>query len=102
MTDPKSQLVGLTDRLATSVLKRYWFQFELIDAPSALNLGCGITAYSRDDALTILRERVFRGGDSPRIVNVQEDVDVSTLDPKHVLGNIGLVVDRGVWFPLGC
>jgi hypothetical protein len=27
------------------------------------------------------------------------DVDVASLDAKHVLPNIGPVVVRGVWFP---
>lgn len=30
-----------------------------------------------------------------------EDVDVSTLDPEHVLPNTGVPAARGIWFPLG-
>jgi hypothetical protein len=37
----------------------------------------------------------------PAVVQVVENVDVSTLDQKHVLPNIGDVTVRGVWFPLG-
>jgi hypothetical protein len=31
------------------------------------------------------------------ITSVISDVDVSTLDPKHILPNIGPSVVRGVW-----
>jgi hypothetical protein len=82
-------------------LKRYWFSFENLGKPSALNLGCGVTAYGYDDAINLLRERVFAGKELPRIVGCNEDLDVSTLDQKHVLPNIGLVTVRGIWFPQG-
>ena len=81
------------------LLTRYWFTFERIASPSPLNLGCGVTAYDLADAVSILRERVFREIDLPRITQQIENVDVSTLDPKHVLPNMGLVTERGVWFP---
>jgi hypothetical protein len=83
------------------ILKRYWFTFERSTSPTPLNLGCGVTAHSYDDALALLRERVFCGKAMPHISGYIEDVDVSTLDPKHVLPNIGLVVSRGIWFPHG-
>jgi hypothetical protein len=37
----------------------------------------------------------------PKIIEIQEDVDVSKLDPKHVVPNIGSVTIRGIWFPMG-
>ncbi len=81
-------------------LKRFWFTFSSLPRLSALNLGCGITAYSYEDAVRLLRERVF-GGDEPSIATVEENVDVSKLDQKHVVPNMGVVVTRGIWFPLG-
>ena len=81
-------------------LRRFWFQFREYDKPSALNLGCGVTAYSYDDALSLLRERVFLQEDFPEIEACTEDIDVSTLGAK-ILSNIGIVVDRGIWFPRG-
>jgi hypothetical protein len=81
--------------------RRYWFRFEISDIPTPLNLGCGVTACDYDDALTLLRERVFPGRELPRIVECIEDVDVSTLDRNHVRPNMGVVVYPGVWFPLG-
>jgi hypothetical protein len=82
-------------------LRRYWFKFGPLKTPSALNIGCGITAYDYDDAINVLREQVFASQPLPSIASFVEDVDVSTLDQKHVLPNLGQVVKRGVWFPLG-
>lgn len=82
------------------MLKRFWFRF----APSStnrgvLNLGCGVTAFDYDDAVELLKSSVFRDEPLPQIVDVIEDVDVQTLDQKHVVPNMGTVVHRGVWFP---
>ena len=83
-----------------SPLKRYWFRFSAQDF-SSLSLGCGITAYSYDDAVSILERVVFAGVQAPEITDVVEEVDVSTLDENHVIPNMGICVDRGVWFPQG-
>jgi hypothetical protein len=82
-------------------LKRYWFSFERFSNPTPLNLGCGVTAYSREDATHLLRDRVFGERELPAIVGCIEDVDVTTLDQEHVVPNIGSVNVRGVWFPGG-
>jgi hypothetical protein len=82
-------------------LRRYWFSFEKVARPNPLNLGCGVTAYDYADATSLLREGVFSRKELPLIVACVEDVDVSTLDPKHILPNIGLVNVRGIWFPQG-
>jgi hypothetical protein len=85
-------------------LHRYWFQFDLKlgdDAPAGTLLGCGVTAFNYEDAIALLGERVFRSASLPPIVEVREDVDVSQLDPGHVLPNMGIPIDRGVWFPKG-
>jgi hypothetical protein len=84
-----------------NTLKRFWFVFELLGRPNALNIGCGVSAYDYDDATNILRERVFVGQQLPSIRSFVEDVDVSTLDPRHVVPNVGSVTTRGVWFPQG-
>jgi hypothetical protein len=82
-------------------LKRYWFDFENIGKPSALNLGCGVTAHSVEDAKNILSSTVFIDVQFPRILKVISDVDISLLDPKHVIPNMYEPTDRGVWFPIG-
>ena len=82
------------------MVKRFWFTFSPLRL-SPLNLGCGITAYDYNDALALLKERVFKDMDQlPQIVNCIEDVDISTLDRKHVRSNMGSPLERGVWFPM--
>ena len=53
-----------------------------------------------DDAVDLLRERVFSGNE-PNVVDFQDNVDVAKLDKSHVLLNMGPVIVRGIWFPLG-
>ncbi len=80
------------------MLKRYWLKFGHVGKPHNLNLGCGVTAFSQDDALSLVRAAF------PDLVlrtpcELTENIDVSTLDAGHVLPNIGLVAKRGVWWP---
>ncbi len=82
-------------------LTRFWFRFESLPQHSALSLGCGVTAYNYDDAIALLSERVFGTQCSSSISECIEDLNVSTLDAKHVLPNMGNVLIRGIWFPLG-
>lgn len=80
-------------------LHRFWFSFQDIPSFSALSVGCGVTAYAYDDAVQILKDKVFE--QSLPACSVIEDIDVSTLDENHVRPNMGAVTQRGVWFPLG-
>ena len=85
-------------------LRRFWFAFEKPKQgplPPGTGWGVGVTAIDRDDAIALMRERVFRSGVLPTIRLAIEDVDVSTLDEGHVLPNMGDVLRRGIWFPLG-
>ena len=82
-------------------LKRYWFTFERASELNSLNLGCGVTAYDRRDAEEMLRDLVFTDVQVPIIRAVVEDVDVSTLDAKHILPNMEACNFRGIWFPKG-
>jgi hypothetical protein len=82
------------------MLKRFWFKFSSLSL-SSLNLGCGVTAYDYNDALELLSDKIFIGREMPKIAEVIEDVDVSTLDKNHVIPNMEARVIRGVWFPKG-
>jgi hypothetical protein len=85
-------------------MRRYWFRFALTihdPHPIGVLLGCGVTARDRKDSEQLLAERVFGATTLPSITAVTEDVDVSSLDPGHVLPNMGDPSRRGVWFPLG-
>lgn len=89
------------------MLHRYWFLFdpkELHNSLPVLNLGCGVTAYSKTEAITLIREtfaKLFINHTLPEIVECIEDVDVSQLDPNHIRPNMGNCVRLGIWFPLG-
>lgn len=76
-----------------SYLTRYWFKFDcstISDIPyGGLGLGCGVTAYSYQDALFILKKNVFINEDIPLIVTCAPNVDISTLDQGHVIPNLG-------------
>jgi hypothetical protein len=89
------------DNLTEMKLKRFWFEFEKQAALSVLNLGCGVSAWDRADAETLMQERLFEKNGLPTIVRCIEDVDMRELDQKHVIPNMGLVTDRGIWFPQG-
>lgn len=63
--------------------------------------GCGVTARNFDDALELLKTRVFRHRSVPVIESIVTAVDISTLDADLVLSQMWAPVWRGVWFPLG-
>jgi len=82
-------------------LRLFWFQFEKSPLPTIVNLGVGASAYSYDDAIALLRERVFGPDGPPTIEQCIEDVSLNDLEQNHVLPNIGLINVRGIWFPQG-
>lgn len=79
-------------------LTRYWITFERSAEPSFLNLGCGVTALGKSDALTLLEKAL--GRELPAISEIIENVDVRTLDKGHVIPNMGSPNVRGVWLPM--
>jgi len=82
------------------MLRRYWFTFDPHAGFWRVKLGCGVTATSYDDALALVKERLsIENADA--VAGCVEDVDVSTLDERHILPNIGDVTRRGIWFPAG-
>jgi hypothetical protein len=87
------------------VVRRFWIEFESPRLgehghPAIKMAGCGVTASDLEDALSLLKQHVFPTG-LPSIGGLVEDVDVSTLDQGHVLPNMGNVLVRGIWFPVG-
>tara|TARA_R110002049_G_scaffold1062_1_gene7947 strand:+ start:4392 stop:4637 length:246 start_codon:yes stop_codon:yes gene_type:complete len=75
-----------------SLLRRFWFDTEK-------GLGVGVTAYDRNDAESIVRENQLAMSFRPNFQECVEDIDVQKLDQGHVIPNMGVVVDRGIWFP---
>ena len=84
-----------------SILTRYWFEFDWEEGSPARpeRLGCGVTAFDREGALRLVSEVAFANEEVPPVKRVIEDVDIQTLDPGHVLPNMGMPSERGVWFP---
>ncbi|MBT2117372.1 hypothetical protein KK141_02670 [Dyella sp. LX-66] len=81
------------------MLRRFWFKLSSNGTPSALNIGCGITAYDMNDAWAFLSQDVFPVLGEREVLEVIVDVDVSTLDQRHVIPNMAAPSNRGVWFP---
>ena len=85
-----------------AALRRYWIDFDTSTDPHgamSFGLGCGVTAHDEVEALALLGKTVGRMAALPPVARVTEDVDVSRLDPNHVLPNIGDPTRLGVWYP---
>lgn len=98
----RSVAKALTDRIgrtppnATAKLVRFWFEFEI-----GRTRRIGVTAWTREDAEALVTAKVFDGAPMPNPLTVIEDVDVSQIDPNHVLLNMEPSDVRGIWFPRG-
>jgi hypothetical protein len=62
-------------------------------------LGFGVTAWSVDDAIRLIKAEGFDIPESPDQLQVHENVNYSDLDPNNVAPNIGPMVMRGLWYP---
>lgn len=83
-------------------LRRYWIVFEGAERFGvAIRPGVGVTAVDLDDAIGLIEQIIFKGTLPIPPTSVTEDVDVSTLDPGHVLPNMLPPNRRGIWFPVG-
>ncbi len=87
--------------MENQVLHRYWFEFKPGAALPGVGRGCGVTAYSEEDARALLSQTVFLDFVFPQVQRVIVDVDLSALDPEHVLPRMLEPSSRGVWFPGG-
>jgi hypothetical protein len=74
------------------VLHRYWFAL-------CPGLGIGVTAETAAEARALADDVLERFYPRAVIERVTPDVDLRTLDPRHVLPNVGIPACRGVWFP---
>lgn len=83
-------------------MKRFWFEFEknnLENYPFGFGYGCGVTAFSREDAISILKEKLFNTIEMPNIKKCIENVNINDLDQGHVIPNMNPPNERGIWFP---
>ena len=77
-------------------LRHFWFKSEQLEH----GLGYGVTAWTEDDAVALLRQKIFAGGVLPAGMTVAADINLADLD-KHVTPNMEAPTWRGVWFPRG-
>jgi hypothetical protein len=80
----------------TAKLRYFWFKSEQFEH----GLGYGVTAWTEDDAVALLRQKVFAGAAIPVEITMAADIDLAHLD-KHVTPNMEAPTWRGVWFPRG-
>jgi hypothetical protein len=78
-----------------NLLHRYWIE---LDREPPYNR-VGVTAYTCEDALDLLRENVFKDDPLPHVLSVIGEVDITTLDQNHFVINMGVCSRRGVWYP---
>jgi hypothetical protein len=83
--------------MTVTALIAFWITLPSPHGP----LGFGVTAWSLDDALQIIRALgygPYLPGD-PSALHVTENVTVAALDHPHVVANMGPIVVRGMWYP---
>ena len=81
-----------------SRLETYWISF-----PQDRNLpiGIGVTAYSEEDAFSLIQEQGFDQWYADAVeVCVTTGVTISDLDQSKIVPNIGPMQLRGVWYPV--
>jgi hypothetical protein len=62
-------------------------------------LGFGVTAFTVEDAITLVKTEGFDIPQGLAGVQIQENVTFADLDQNHVVPNMGPMVMRGVWYP---
>jgi hypothetical protein len=93
------------------MLIRYWFEFSFEEnhnkkkfkITDILKKGAGVTAFDRKDAIRLLEKEFFNAGiiedKLPEVKNVMENFDISTIQDRGIIANMGVCVIRGVWYP---
>jgi hypothetical protein len=64
-------------------------------------LGIGVTADSVADAVALIKQRLCSGAVLPEAFEYEEVKSADMLDEKHVVPNMGNMLRRGIWSPLG-
>ena len=83
--------------MAVAGLTAFWVRSPVPHAP----LGFGVTAWSLDDAVAIIRDLDYGRylPDDLAGVRVTEGVTAAELDGPHVVANMGPIAVRGLWYP---
>jgi hypothetical protein len=79
-------------------LRRFWIRF---DTGAGSPLGYGVTAWTEQDALDLVRAAAFNSDEALPNFTIQADVDISLLDAGHIRPNMESPNWRGIWYPRG-
>ena len=61
----------------------------------------GVTAWTEEDALNLIRDNILSKKQLPDLKNIQEINSLDDLDQGHIIPNMDEFVSRGIWFPIG-
>jgi hypothetical protein len=78
--------------IKNEVLNTYWFE-------SQVGLGIGVTAFSLEDAIHLVKNDSTASYLKPDFGKYDEDIKLADLDDNHVIPNMGVMQFRGIWFP---
>jgi len=87
----------------TTALQTYWVKIRQDpNLPPSFRcpLGIGVTAYDEGDAIGLIKTKLFYPKTMPNVLSIETNLDMSKLDPKHILPNMRLPTERGIWFPM--
>jgi len=74
----------------------FWITFPVDKLPI---LGFGVTAFTIEDAYSILEEYGYNYHQIAKRVAVKKDITWDEIEADHVRPNIGPITVRGIWFP---
>jgi hypothetical protein len=74
------------------MLRRFWF-------PMSRGFGIGVTAATETEAREMAEQTRKHYFVDAAFTGFVPDVELSSLDQRHVVPNAGPVVVRGVWYP---
>jgi hypothetical protein len=77
------------------MLTAYWIEFGPLASSQF-----GVTAYSFDDAISILKQKADWKEEMPPVKTFIENIKSKDLDQNHVAPNMGAISERGIWYPI--
>jgi hypothetical protein len=83
------------------MLHRCWLTVSGTNLRPGSDRGVGVTAFTDQDALNILKETFPTDKYSYTVERIEFDIDLGTLDRNHIIPNMHPSVWRGIWYPMG-
>ena len=73
--------------------------FWILPRGAALGAGFGVTAFSEDDALDLIRKAGYEVSPDKSSLQITSGIRPDQVDAKHIAPNSGPSIVRGVWYP---